>query len=108
MQTYILFFPRIGRNRELNKVLEGYWKGELSEGQLRNTVNELKNGIGRFSMAQGFPSSLWAIFLSAIMFLLKTSSPSLKGSGKLRTIYPSTNCASALNAVLHPRKKETC
>ena len=108
MQTYILVFPRIGRNRELKKVLEGYWKGELSEGQLRNTVNELKNGIGRFSMAQGFPSSLWAIFLSAIMFLLKTSSPSLKGSGKLRTIYPSTNCASALNAVLHPRKKETC
>ena len=52
MQTYILFFPRIGRNRELKKVLEGYWKGELSEGQLRNTVDELKNGIGRFSMAQ--------------------------------------------------------
>ena len=45
MQTYILFFPRIGRNRELKKVLEGYWKGELSEGQLRNTVDELKNGI---------------------------------------------------------------
>ena len=56
MQTYILVFPRIGRNRELKKVLEGYWKGELSEGQLRNTVDELKNGIGRFSMAQGFPS----------------------------------------------------
>ena len=32
MQTYILVFPRIGRNRELKKVLEGYWKGELSEG----------------------------------------------------------------------------
>ena len=46
MQAYILFFPRIGRNRELKKVLEGYWKGELSEGQLRNTVDELKNRIG--------------------------------------------------------------
>ena len=45
MQTYILVFPRIGRNRELKKVLEGYWKGELSEGQLRNTVDELKNAI---------------------------------------------------------------
>ena len=45
MQTYILVFPRIGRNRELKKVLEGYWKGELSEGQLRNTVDELKNGM---------------------------------------------------------------
>ena len=40
MQTYILVFPRIGRNRELKKVLEGYWKGELSEGQLRNTVGD--------------------------------------------------------------------
>ena len=69
MQTYILFFPRIGRNRELKKVLEGYWKGELSEGQLRNTVDELKNGIGRFSIAQGFPSSLWATFLSAIFLI---------------------------------------
>ena len=54
MQTYILVFPRIGRNSELKKVLEGYWKGELSEGQLRNTVDELKNGIGRFSMALFF------------------------------------------------------
>ena len=45
MQTYILFFPRIGRNRELKKVLEGYWKGELSEGQLRNTVDELIDRI---------------------------------------------------------------
>ncbi len=26
MQTYILFFPRIGRNRELKKVLEGIGK----------------------------------------------------------------------------------
>ena len=70
MQTHILGFPRIGRKRELKKALEGYWKGELSEGQLRNTVDELKNGIGRFSMAQGFPSSLWATFLSTIMFLI--------------------------------------
>lgn len=29
MQTYILFFPRIGRNRELKKVLEGYWKATI-------------------------------------------------------------------------------
>ena len=35
----------------------------------RNTVDELKNGIGRFSMAQGFPSSLWATFLSAIFLI---------------------------------------
>ena len=46
MQTHILGFPRIGRKRELKKALEGYWKGELSEGQLRNTVDELKNRIG--------------------------------------------------------------
>ena len=54
MQTYILFFPRIGRNRELKKVLEGYWKGELSEGQLRNTVDELKNGITYIFRNVGF------------------------------------------------------
>lgn len=42
MQTHILGFPRIGRKRELKKALEGYWKGELSERQLRNTADELK------------------------------------------------------------------
>lgn len=42
MQTHILGFPRIGRNRELKKALEGYWKGELSEKQLRDTADELK------------------------------------------------------------------
>ncbi len=42
MQTHILGFPRIGRNRELKKALEGYWKGELSENQLHETADELK------------------------------------------------------------------
>ena len=58
MQTHILGFPRIGRNRELKKALEGYWKGELSENQLHETADELKNGIGSSSMMRGSPSSL--------------------------------------------------
>ena len=30
-----LGFPRIGRDRELKKALEAYWKGELDEAALR-------------------------------------------------------------------------
>ena len=79
MQTHILGFPRIGRKRELKKALEGYWKGELSERQLRNTADELKkrhwkgqHDAGGFFGGRLYEvlSSLWATFLSTIMFLI--------------------------------------
>lgn len=37
-----LGFPRIGRDRELKKALEAYWKGELDEAGLRATGRELR------------------------------------------------------------------
>ena len=42
MQTHILGLPRIGKQRELKKALEGFWKGMLSEEQLRSVADELK------------------------------------------------------------------
>lgn len=37
-----LGFPRIGRDRELKKALESYWKGELDEAGLRAVGRELR------------------------------------------------------------------
>ncbi|MDD0842867.1 5-methyltetrahydropteroyltriglutamate--homocysteine S-methyltransferase [Pseudomonas sp. Gutcm_11s] len=37
-----LGFPRIGRDRELKKALEAYWKGELDEAGLRAVGRELR------------------------------------------------------------------
>ena len=37
-----LGFPRIGRDRELKKALEAYWKGELDEAGLRTVGRELR------------------------------------------------------------------
>ena len=33
--SHSLGFPRIGRDRELKKALEAYWKGELDEAGLQ-------------------------------------------------------------------------
>ena len=37
-----LGFPRIGRNRELKKALEAYWKGDLDEARLLSTGRQLR------------------------------------------------------------------
>ncbi|MBT4989810.1 MAG: 5-methyltetrahydropteroyltriglutamate--homocysteine S-methyltransferase [Rickettsiales bacterium] len=37
-----LGFPRIGANRELKKSVEKYWKGQLSEIELKETANNIK------------------------------------------------------------------
>jgi len=37
-----LGFPRIGRDRELKKALEAYWKGELDEAGLRKVGSDLR------------------------------------------------------------------
>ena len=41
--AHILGFPRIGANRELKKALEAYWKGEVTEAQLRETGYTLRS-----------------------------------------------------------------
>ncbi|MGE6530495.1 5-methyltetrahydropteroyltriglutamate--homocysteine S-methyltransferase [Pseudomonas sp. NPDC077382] len=40
--AHSLGFPRIGADRELKKALEAYWKGELSEAELRRVGRELR------------------------------------------------------------------
>ncbi|MFP4098297.1 MAG: 5-methyltetrahydropteroyltriglutamate--homocysteine S-methyltransferase [Alphaproteobacteria bacterium] len=37
-----LGFPRIGDMRQLKKAVEGYWKGKLSQEELRNAAKELR------------------------------------------------------------------
>ncbi|MGX8279171.1 5-methyltetrahydropteroyltriglutamate--homocysteine S-methyltransferase [Streptomyces sp. PBSH9] len=37
-------YPRQGRNRELKKAVEGYWKGRVSADALRQTAAELRRG----------------------------------------------------------------
>ena len=40
--AHILGFPRIGAQRELKFALEGFWRGERSEAELRRTGAELR------------------------------------------------------------------
>ena len=40
--AHSLGFPRIGADRELKKALEAYWKGDLSEDELRRVGRELR------------------------------------------------------------------
>ncbi|MFI8739219.1 5-methyltetrahydropteroyltriglutamate--homocysteine S-methyltransferase [Stutzerimonas zhaodongensis] len=40
--AHSLGFPRIGADRELKKALEAYWKGDLSEAELRRVGRELR------------------------------------------------------------------
>ncbi|MDR2800400.1 MAG: 5-methyltetrahydropteroyltriglutamate--homocysteine S-methyltransferase [Desulfovibrio sp.] len=42
MQTHILGFPSIGKQRELKQALESFWKGNLSAQALTETCAELK------------------------------------------------------------------
>ncbi|GGZ71715.1 5-methyltetrahydropteroyltriglutamate--homocysteine methyltransferase [Streptomyces subrutilus] len=40
-------YPRQGRNRELKKAVEGYWKGRVDADALRETARELRRGNWR-------------------------------------------------------------
>lgn len=40
--AHSLGFPRVGADRELKKALEAYWKGDLSEAELRRVGRELR------------------------------------------------------------------
>lgn len=43
IQTHIPGFPRIGKNRELKRALEQYWKGTSTLETLRKTAEEIRN-----------------------------------------------------------------
>lgn len=42
MQTTIIGYPRIGKMRELKFAIEKYWRGEITEKQLKETAKELR------------------------------------------------------------------
>ncbi|MGC8654279.1 MAG: 5-methyltetrahydropteroyltriglutamate--homocysteine S-methyltransferase, partial [Candidatus Kryptoniota bacterium] len=43
MQTYAYGFPRIGRNREYKKIIEGYWYNKSSEEKTRAGIDNLQD-----------------------------------------------------------------
>ncbi|GAH08142.1 unnamed protein product, partial [marine sediment metagenome] len=42
MQSYAYGFPRLGRNREYKKIIEGYWNKKISEEELRQGIDKLE------------------------------------------------------------------
>ena len=51
--SHSLGFPRIGRDRELKKALEAYWKGELDEAGLQAVGRELRAAHWQVQKAAG-------------------------------------------------------
>lgn len=43
MKTTVFGYPRIGRNRELKKILESYWYGEITKEELLKQANQLNH-----------------------------------------------------------------
>ncbi len=41
MKTYAYGFPRIGKQREFKKLIEGYWNGRVAERELRQGIKKL-------------------------------------------------------------------
>ncbi|WP_457681290.1 5-methyltetrahydropteroyltriglutamate--homocysteine S-methyltransferase [Thermovibrio sp.] len=42
MKTYAYGFPRLGKNREFKRLVEGYWAGKLDERELLTGIKELE------------------------------------------------------------------
>ena len=42
MKTYAYGFPRLGKNREFKKIVEDFWKGELSEPEVQKSFSQLQ------------------------------------------------------------------
>ncbi|WP_416447198.1 5-methyltetrahydropteroyltriglutamate--homocysteine S-methyltransferase [Leucobacter sp. HNU] len=57
----ILGYPRIGRRRELKRAVESYWKGDLTEGQLLETAEELRAATRARLVELGLPATGSAI-----------------------------------------------
>lgn len=51
--TQNLGFPRIGRNRELKKAVEGYWSGRITRPELLATATTLRRENWRLQKAAG-------------------------------------------------------
>ncbi|KFI65978.1 5-methyltetrahydropteroyltriglutamate--homocysteine S-methyltransferase [Bifidobacterium cuniculi] len=63
--TSISGFPRIGRNRELKKIIEAYWKGNASLDDVRRVGAELRESHWKLEQAAGIdliPSNDFSLY----------------------------------------------
>lgn len=51
--TSVSGFPRVGQNRELKKIIEGYWKGASTLDEVRATAKELRAKHWKLQQAAG-------------------------------------------------------
>ncbi|RDX23656.1 hypothetical protein, partial [Bifidobacterium breve] len=51
--TSVSGFPRIGQNRELKKIIEGYWKGANDLAAVKATAAELRAKHWKLQQAAG-------------------------------------------------------
>jgi len=51
--TATIGYPRIGPKRELKKVLESYWKGDVDENELQKTAKELRKNVWKVQKDNG-------------------------------------------------------
>ncbi|WP_456420099.1 5-methyltetrahydropteroyltriglutamate--homocysteine S-methyltransferase [Thermovibrio sp.] len=63
MKTYAYGFPRLGKNREFKRLVEGYWSGKLTEGELLKGIEELnKKREEAYARVGGHPSSEMTLY----------------------------------------------
>ena len=51
--TATIGYPRIGPKRELKKVLESYWKGDIDENELQKNAKELRKNVWKVQKDNG-------------------------------------------------------
>ncbi len=63
MKTYAYGFSRLGKNREFKRLVEGYWSGKLTEGELLKGIEELnKKREEAYARVGGHPSSEMTLY----------------------------------------------
>ena len=64
VKTYAYGFPRIGKNREYKKVVEGFWKGKVDEttlvSELQNLEKDIKDTYSK--NVDGYPSNEMTLY----------------------------------------------
>ena len=45
MKTYAYGYPRLGRDREFKRAVEGFWRNRISEAELRDALHELQTAM---------------------------------------------------------------
>ena len=85
--TSISGFPRIGRNRELKKIIEAYWKGAASLDDVRHVGRELRaEGIFEGCRVARIEQSMEDVFV----YLVKSHAHDDLGAGRISGIGSAT------------------